>query len=257
MSDPVPVTSGVPQRTVLDPLMFLFYINDINQNINSKIRLFPDDCVLYRKINSKLDCSKLQQDLQKLVDWSYTWQMFFNINKCHTLHAHIKKQPIIHTYTIDNTSETPVTHHLYLGIELQSDLRWTTHIQNTTNKAQKTLNMPKINLKQASTTVKSQAYKKIVRPQLEYASAIWDPHTAKDTYNLNKIQNYAERWVHHDYTHYTSVSFLRKQLNWPPLSVRRLQSRLVLFYKICHRNIAIPIPPIYKYPSELHATPQT
>ena len=73
-----------------------------------------------------------------------------------------------------------------------------------THKAQnqqskKTLNMLKRNLKQASTTVKSQAYKTIVRPKLEYASAIWDPRTAKDMYNLNKIQNYAARWVHHDY----------------------------------------------------------
>ena len=123
MSDPVPVTSGVPQGTVLGPLMFLLYINDINQNINSKIRLFAGDCVLYRKINSKLDCLELQQDLQKLVDWSHRWQMYFNINKCHTLHAHRKKQPIIRTYTMDNTPVTPITHHPYLGIELQSDLR--------------------------------------------------------------------------------------------------------------------------------------
>ena len=83
------------------------------------------------------------------------------------------------SYTKDNTPVIPVTHYQYLGFEIQSDLRWTTHIQNTTNKAQKTLNMLKRNLKQASTTVKSQAYKIIVRSQLEYASAIWDPHTAK------------------------------------------------------------------------------
>ena len=132
----------------------------------------------YREINSKLDCSEFQQDLQKLVDWSHTWKMSFNINKCHTLHAHRKKQPIIHTCTMDNTPVTPVTHHLYLGIELQSDLRWTTHIQNTTNKVQKTLNMLKRNLKQASTTVKSQAYKTIVRPgQLEYMHQSSEIHT--------------------------------------------------------------------------------
>ena len=62
------------------------------------------------------------------------------------------------------------------------------------------------------------------------------------------MQNYAARWVHHDYSHYTSVSSLQKQLNWPFLSVRRLQSRLVLFYKICHQNIIIPIPPYLKIP---------
>ena len=126
--------------------------------------------------------------------------MSFNINKCHTLHAHGKEQPIIHTYTMDNTPVTPVTHHPYLGIELQSDLRWTTHIQNTTNKPQNILNILKRNLKQASTAEKSQTYETIVRPQIEYASAIWNPHTAKYTYNLNKIQNYAARWVHHDYS---------------------------------------------------------
>ena len=71
MSDPVPVTSEVPQGTILGPLMFLLYVHE---NINSKIRLFADDCVglLYRDINSKLDCLELQQDLQKLVDWSHT-----------------------------------------------------------------------------------------------------------------------------------------------------------------------------------------
>ena len=73
---------------------------------------------------------------------------------------------------MDNTSVTPVIHHPYIGIELKSDTRWATHIQNTTDKAQKTraLNMLKGNLKQASKTVKLQAYKTIVRPQLEYAS---------------------------------------------------------------------------------------
>ena len=60
------------------------------------------------------------------------------LNKCHTLHAHRKKQSIIHTYTMDNTPVTPVTHHPYLGIELQSDLRWTTHIGPTEHNQQST-----------------------------------------------------------------------------------------------------------------------
>ena len=108
MSDPVPVTPGVPHGKVLSPLMFLLYINDINQNINSKIRLFADDCVLYREINPKLDCLEVQQDLQKLVYWSHTWQMSFNINKSHTLYAQRKKQPIIHNgQHSGNTSYAP------------------------------------------------------------------------------------------------------------------------------------------------------
>ena len=108
--------------------------------------------------------------------------------------------------------------------------------------------MLKRNPKEPSTTVKSQTYKTIVRPQLEYASAIWDPHTANYMYNINKIQNHVARWVHHDYSHYTSVSFSQIQLNYPTLSFRRLQSRLVLFYKICQNKIAIPISPYLQIP---------
>ena len=76
------VTSGVPQGTVLGPTLFLIYINDIADNITSNIRLFADDCVLYRTINSTADNLALQQDLDKLELWSNTWQMDFNVKKC-------------------------------------------------------------------------------------------------------------------------------------------------------------------------------
>ena len=74
-SDPAEVTSGVPQGTVLRPTLFLIYINDIAENINSNIRLFADDCVVYNQIDSPQDHVILQDDLNKLVDWSNTWQM--------------------------------------------------------------------------------------------------------------------------------------------------------------------------------------
>ena len=208
-SNPANVTSGVPQGTVLGPLMFLLYINDISLDTKSKIRLFADDCVLYREILSEKDNQILQEDLNKLVFWSHEWQMSFNVDKCHTLSAHRKKNPIIHTYTMDNKPRTPVLNHPYLGIELQQNMKWTTHINNTTTKAQKTLNMLRRNLKQTSTSIKSLAYKTIVRPQLEYASAIWDPNTKDEINKIDKIQTRAARWVFQDYSSYTSVSLFR------------------------------------------------
>jgi len=81
-SGPVQVLSGVPQGTVLGPLMFLLYINDITQGINSPLRLFADDCLLYRVINSMEDTVRLQEDLNKLSEWADTWQLRFNITKC-------------------------------------------------------------------------------------------------------------------------------------------------------------------------------
>ena len=97
------------------------------------------------------------------------------------------------------------------------------------------------NLKQASTQVKSQAYKTIVRSKLEYASAVWDPHTKSDIDKIDKIQKRAARWVFNDYSWETSNSELQAKLAWPSLTQRRKQSRLSIFYKIIHFEIAIQI----------------
>ena len=85
MSQEAPVLSGVPQGTVLGPLLFLIFINDITENVSSQIRLFADDCLIYREIWSPSYCSLLQKDLDTLVKWSKTWGMMFNIKKCNVI----------------------------------------------------------------------------------------------------------------------------------------------------------------------------
>jgi len=74
----IPVLSGVPQGTVVGPLLFLLYVNDITNNISSEIRLFADDCILYRQISTPVDCASLQQHITRLHNWSLTLQMVFN-----------------------------------------------------------------------------------------------------------------------------------------------------------------------------------
>ena len=88
-SSPVPVLSGVPQGTVLGPLIFLLYINDITQGIDSPLRIFADDCLLYRVINSVEDSNRLQGDLGRLSERANIWQLKCNVSKCtviRTLH---------------------------------------------------------------------------------------------------------------------------------------------------------------------------
>lgn len=85
-SDFKPVLSGVPQGTVLGPLLFLMFINDLPECANSSVRLFADDAVLYRKINSTADCNILQSDLNNMSEWEDTWQMAFHPQKCKVLH---------------------------------------------------------------------------------------------------------------------------------------------------------------------------
>ena len=95
-SNSVPVLSGVPQGTVLGPLMFLHCINDITKDIDSPLRMFADDCLLYRIIESTEDTTKLQQDLNILSEWANTWQLNFNVTKCAVIRCTRITQPTIH-----------------------------------------------------------------------------------------------------------------------------------------------------------------
>ena len=101
-SDPVPVLSGVSQGSVLGPVLFLIFINDLPDNIRSSVRLFADDCVLYRNIKSPIDCQILQDDLNSLSQWETNWQMKFNVAKCHSMRVtrHLPDKQILFDYTI-------------------------------------------------------------------------------------------------------------------------------------------------------------
>ena len=139
LSDITDVTSGVPQGSVLGPILFLLYINDINENIQSSIRLFADDSIIYRKINSNIDHQILQTDLIQLEKWSDKWQMQFNISKCVHLPITNKTKPSSPQYSLFGQPLSKVTSHAYLGVKLDSTLSWAKHITEITTKSSKVL----------------------------------------------------------------------------------------------------------------------
>ena len=196
-SEEASVTSGVPQGTVLGPLMFLLHINDIGDNVSkgTYIKLFADDCLLFREIDSLSDAERLENDLQSLVKWSKTWQMSFHVKKCHTLKVCKKKNPIQFQYTMSNVQVSEVDRHPYLVVELERNMSWSQHITDTANKASNTLGFLRRNLSACSTQVKATAYKTLVRPKLEYASSVWDPHHKNKIDQLEKVQRKAARWA--------------------------------------------------------------
>ena len=101
-SDPAPVLSGVPQGSDLGPVLFLIFINDLPDNIRSSVRLFADNCVLFRNINSPKDCEILQEDLNSLARWETDWQMKFNVDKCHSMRVtrHLPGKQIQFNYSL-------------------------------------------------------------------------------------------------------------------------------------------------------------
>ena len=138
-SGEAPVISGVPQVTVLGPLMFLTYINDITLNLTSQMKLFADDALLFRPIKSEKDCKSLQKDLNALEAWFKRWKMTFNTSKCHDLRMTGKKTIITQNYKLGNETLTTVSNHPYLGVEFDRKLSWKVQVQNVKAKGAKTL----------------------------------------------------------------------------------------------------------------------
>ena len=159
MSGTKPVRSGVPQGTVLGPLCFLLYINDIGDLISpcSSIRLFVDDSLHYRTVNSTESCQQLQNDLIRLVEWSKQWQMTFHPTKCFILRVTKKRNPVIYNYKLMGHQLEIVHHYPYLAVELSEDMNWDPHISKATSKATKTLGFLPRNLNKCPHDIKESA----------------------------------------------------------------------------------------------------
>ncbi|PIK34500.1 putative RNA-directed DNA polymerase from mobile element jockey-like [Apostichopus japonicus] len=229
-----PVFSGVPQGTVLGPLLFLVYINNLPDCVASDVRMFADDLILYRQINSHNDCVNLQKDINSLCNWETAWQMRFNKSKCFIMRMTHKKNIPHHAYSMGDSILQEVKHHPYLGVELSSDLTWSKHINQSVNSANKILGLIKRNFWNCASSARETAYKALVRPKLEYASVIWDPHQKIHTESLEKVQRRAARFVKNEYSRFSSVSDMLKDLNWDTLENRRFKARLVTIYKETH-----------------------
>ena len=133
------VMSGVPQGTLLGPLLFLTYINDLPNNINSSIRLFADDCVLYREIKNEIDSQELQKDLNSLMKWECDWQMNFNPKKCFVMRLTHARHMTRFNYILGDKSLQETDNHPYLGVHITNDLTWNKHIHQITATANRTL----------------------------------------------------------------------------------------------------------------------
>ena len=235
------VLSGVPQGTVLGPLLFLLHINDMPESLDpeTRCRLFADDSLIYRVIRSIQDQIQLPVDLQKLEQWAADWGMSFNASKCHIMSIHRSKTGLSHMYQLCGTFLSHVTQEKYLGVLISNDLSWTPHISNVTTRASQKLGFLKRNLKGSPADLKRLAYISIVRSSLEYASTVWDPGQVTQKTLLEGVQRRAARWISADYKRYSSVTAMQQSLGLVPLEERRRLSRLAMLYKVLHDDVAI------------------
>ena len=249
-SDWAPVLSGVPQGTVLGPVLFSLYINDITTDIDSEIRLFADDCVCYREIKGTEDTVKLQEDIDRLGCWARKWGMRFQPVKCNIMQITRKRiKKINASYCLEGTILDNVENIKYLGVTITNDLKWNTHVSNICTKANRTLGFLRRNLSACPQDVKESAYKGLVRPVLEYGSSVWDPSSILLQEELEKVQKRAARFVTGNYLYETgSMTGILEQLKWESLKKRRRDSRIIMLYKGLKGAASIPtndlVPPI-------------
>ena len=229
--------SGVPQGTVLGPLMFLLYINDMPFQVQRDIRcrLFADDSLLYRVMDSTLYQVQLQQDLKNLEKWAVDWGMVFTLLNINGGRTH---RPYL--YELCGVLLKSLTQERYLGVILTQSLSWSNHVSQVSVKANHKLGFIKRNLKGSPQELKRLAYITLVRSGMECASPVWDPSTSKDQDALEKVQRRAARWINSSYDRTTSVTNLLRQLNLEPLEKRIRIYRLTFLHKVLNEHVAVP-----------------
>ena len=192
----VEVTSGVPQGSVLGPLLFLIFINDLPNSLNCNVKLFANDSAMYCEVGEdEISYSAaLQNDLNALDVWSKMWQLNLNKDKCLVMRISRKRERSVPTYSLDGIPLV-VNSVKYLGILITSDLRWNDHISKIVGLASHQLCFVQRVFRNCPETIKETGYTTLVRPLLEYCAPVWSPHLVTQILAVEMVQRRAARFV--------------------------------------------------------------
>ena len=193
-----PVTSGIPQGSVLGSLLFLIYINDLPKHVNSKIYMYADDTKIYREIREKNDQEILQKDLDSLKAWSDEWLLKFHPNKCYSITIG-KKEDKDHTYHISDKGTkynmAQINDMKDIGVIMDSDLKFEKHINSKIDTANKILGIIRRSFMYLSAEIFIPLYKAMVRSHFDYAMVIWNPLTVKCIESIEGVQRRATKTI--------------------------------------------------------------
>ena len=223
-----PVLSGVPQGSVLGPLLFILFVNDLDEVVSSSISKFADDTKVYSSVSTHQDSISLQNDLDKLVEWSNTWQMKFNASKCKVIHFGSGNRR--HDYNISDTLLEKVDGEKDLGVTISENLKASKHVDEAVLKASRVLGMINRNIANKSKSVILPLYTSLVRPHLEYCVQVWNPHLVKDIAKLERIQKRAVRMMND--VAGNSYEEKLKNLNLFSLEKRRVRGDMIAVFRI-------------------------
>jgi len=185
--------SGVPQGSVLGPILFLIYINDLDESLFGDILKFADDTKIFSEVEKDADRQRLQDDINSLEIWSCKWQMEFNTTKCKVMHVgrtNPKFQYVMNSQVLESTVQGKD-----LGMMITDSLKSSSNCHAAYKKANRVLGMIHITISYKSADILLPLYKTLVRPLVEYCTPAWSPHYIKDKTLLAKAQHRFTRMI--------------------------------------------------------------
>uniref|UniRef100_A0A8C5LXA5 Reverse transcriptase domain-containing protein n=1 Tax=Leptobrachium leishanense TaxID=445787 RepID=A0A8C5LXA5_9ANUR len=188
------VTSGVPQGSVLGPILFNIFISDIAEGINGKVCIFADDTKICNRVDVPGGISQMTNDLGKLKKWSELWQLSFNVDKCKIMHLG-RKNPRAE-YRIFDTVLTSTSEERDLGVIISEDLRVSSQCNRASGIAGRMLGCVGRGISSRKREVLMPLYRALVRPHLEYCVQYWRPYLQKDIDILERVQRRATKMVY-------------------------------------------------------------
>lgn len=262
-SEAEPVQAGVPQGSILGPLLFLVYINDLPDCVTCNINLFADDSVLWTPVtNPVLASNALNRDLENVHRWACKWHMLLNPDKTEVLTISSKRQlPTYPDLEIGNRVLKKVSSHKHLGLTLTSNMSWREHIDNICKSAGLRINILRKMAYKLNRLVLERLYISYIRPLLEYASPIFCDQNLCNDMKLENIQ-YQAALVCSGALFNTNRDRLLSELGWAPLKTRREVSRACIVYKALNNlcpeyltNIYVPSIPQNNQPYRFRTRP--
>ena len=230
VSDWTAVGSGIPQGTVLGPVLFIVFVNDLPDCIESACKLFADDTKVYVGAGNAHYREKLQQDLDALVTWSQRWKLPFNPAKCTVLH--LGSRNVEAHYSIEGAPLRKVEVEKDLGVQVDHLLKFREQAATAVGKANRTLGLIKHSFAHIDSKTLPLLYKTMVRPHLEYCNQIWGPFNVADMKLVERVQRRATRLVPE--LRQLPYEERLKKLHLPTLQYRRRRGDMVMMYNIMH-----------------------
>ena len=223
------VCSGIPQGSVLGPTLFIIYINDLPDDLLNEVYMFADDTKIFGRANDKTDAATIQEDLSTLQAWSDTWLLKFHEGKCKVMSMG-KRNREMFSYSLNDVVLEQVDQEKDLGVVTDSKLKFSSHINEKVNKANKIMGVIRRSFKSLDLSTFAKLFKGLVRPHLEYAAPVWNPHLKKDITTLENVQRRATKQV----PELKNLSYedRLRQLRLPSLAYRRLRGDMIETFKI-------------------------